>query len=375
MPFIPQYNGGLLGQAGTILNSGIQGGLLAYDQYKQRQQQNDQFKSTQELQKQKQAADLVEKNLEVDPATNQVRKNFLGQEQDRIAKAENLAASPESEQQRAMVSAALKGAGRDDIANAITDQTTGAQARAIHDQYKKDIEEGYGLKKARIMGDTRINLKEMITPQAQDRIQNAANAKYDSKMAPFENTVQSANRADEIINRIKNGELKSTPTLATDLAASMGSMFNNGKAATVYGMSHSNIDSLEGRFHKLEGYLTGNAVDTLPQGQLEQLQKDIQSLRGSYLKGHETAYKSWIKGMSESVKPKLDERFNEFRQLSNPGQEQQGPQGLVPQGMVPRGMLSAPAPQPSGASVGPHGPSVTQGGHTFVWNPQSQKYE
>jgi hypothetical protein len=142
-----------------------------------------------------------------------------------------------------------------------------------------------------------------------------ANDKYRKEMAPYEGTIQAANRANEIIDKIKAGKLKSTPTLATDLSSAVGSMFNQGKGATVYSMSHADMDSMQKRASTILGFLSGDAVDTLPVGQLDQLQKDIQSLRGAYLDGHDVAYNSFREGLPDRVKEKLDARFNKFRSM------------------------------------------------------------
>lgn len=152
--------------------------------------------------------------------------------------------------------------------------------------------------------------------QRQIRTQSSANNDYSREMKPFENTILAANRAHEIVERIKKGELKSTPTLSLDLSNALASMFNNGKAATVYGAEHSKLSSLEGDAAARYGYTAGKAVNTLAPQQLDQLDKDILALRDEYSTAHKGVYDSWKEGIDPSLLPALDKRFSKFRETS-----------------------------------------------------------
>jgi hypothetical protein len=174
---------------------------------------------------------------------------------------------------------------------------------------------------------TRLNIMDSARTEKNEI---AVNKDYQKNLGPYESTIQAANRAQHIIEQIRNGELKSTPTLRNDLNAAVGSMFNNGKGATVYSMSHSDQDSLFANIKQKVGYLSGQAVDTLPEGQLEQLNKDIDSLKSSYLDAHDVAYQSWREGVPDRVREKLDSRFNKFREMASgkAPAEQTGGSGL-----------------------------------------------
>lgn len=142
--------------------------------------------------------------------------------------------------------------------------------------------------------------------------QNAANDLVDGKLAPFENSVQSANSVLEIIKRIQNGELKSTPTLAQDLATKMASTFNNGKAATVSGTEGSKLSSLAGDTAQRWGYIDGKAVNTITPDQLNQMAKDFGALKDNAADGYNSFYSSYRLGMDPSVLPGIDKRVNSF---------------------------------------------------------------
>ena len=147
----------------------------------------------------------------------------------------------------------------------------------------------------------------------QDRLQNSANAQYTATMKNTESALQSADRVNNIIGHISSKELKATPQLAGDLSAALASMFNGGKPATVHGMSQQEFDTMWGRSQNLYGKLTGNAVDTITSAQLDQLSKDMMAMKKQYTAQHEQQYKSFASGMADSVKPKLDERYNAFK--------------------------------------------------------------
>lgn len=158
-----------------------------------------------------------------------------------------------------------------------------------------------------------LDARNKFSERRNDRADNQA---YSKELSPYENTIMSANRAQEIISKIKSGELKSTPTLRNDLNAALGSMFNNGKGATVYGMSHSDQSSLEGRINAGLGYVTGTAQDTIPESMLDQLDKDVSSLKGAFLEGHRQKYESFREGLSPDAVEKLNNRFNKFRETA-----------------------------------------------------------
>lgn len=150
----------------------------------------------------------------------------------------------------------------------------------------------------------------------QEKTDLNANGKYTNELKPYEATIQSANRADNIINDIKNGGLKSTKLLSTDLSAALGSMFNNGKGATVYSMGHAEVNTAYGTINNFVQKYSGKPMNTIPPEMLDQVQKDVQALRDSYSQAHEAAYASFREGLPERVQPALDNRFNKFREKS-----------------------------------------------------------
>lgn len=162
--------------------------------------------------------------------------------------------------------------------------------------------------KAEAMGQA---AKIRVGPQ-NVRNESDANKQYKSEIVPFENAITSSNRVLGIIDKIKSGELMSTPTLATDLGAAMGQAFNNGKAATVYQQSHANIGTAEGNFNSKYGYILSKPVNTIPQPILDQMQKDFVALRDEYSEARSNNYNSFKEGLDPSLRGNLDRRFGSF---------------------------------------------------------------
>lgn len=148
--------------------------------------------------------------------------------------------------------------------------------------------------------------------QRKIKTQSAANNDYTRIMAPYDNTIIASNRVKELISKIRQGGLKSTPTLGNDLSVALASMFNNGKAATVYGQEHNTLDSMAASAAKRYGWVSGEPVNTITPAQLDQLDKDVQALADEYKSSRAGVYNSWKQGIDESLQPKLDQRFSTF---------------------------------------------------------------
>lgn len=144
-----------------------------------------------------------------------------------------------------------------------------------------------------------------------------ANAAYDQKFRPFDDTINKANQVLGIIQRIKDGDLKSTPTLATDLSNSLGAMFASGRV-TVSGSEHASagIQSLEGSANSRYGWISGKPMNSITKPQLDQLQKDVQASKDEYNRARSQTFNSWSRGPGVSnsdIAPQLKDRFDAFQ--------------------------------------------------------------
>jgi hypothetical protein len=161
-----------------------------------------------------------------------------------------------------------------------------------------------------------INAKaKATTPGASaDRNLLRASGMYHTEMGNTEDQLLAANRVNALVQGITAGDLKGTSQLKSDLSGALASMLNQGKPATVYGMSHQEFDSAYGRAQKALGFLTGETNDTITQPQLEQLAKDVDALKNEYSIQHTAKFNAFNSGLPDGIKPKMLERYNTFRQ-------------------------------------------------------------
>lgn len=182
-------------------------------------------------------------------------------------------------------------------------------------------------------------------PVAKDRLQLQANQKYEQTMHNTESQLYAANRVSKLIGGIKSGDLVGTSQLKSDLSGALASMLNNGKTATVYGMSHQDFNSAYGDVQKMYGYLTGETPGTITDEQLNQLGKDIQALRKEYELQHSVTFNSFTKGLPDSVTPKLVDRYNYFRNSMVDSSPESRPNKVVKSGGIDVDMVSVISPE------------------------------
>lgn len=149
-----------------------------------------------------------------------------------------------------------------------------------------------------------------------DRNQVNVSGQYNQTVKPLEDVMTSANRVRAIIDRIKSGELKSTPTLTTDLSMALAGMLNKGAAATVSGSENAGaaMQSLAGSAATKYGFVAGQPMNSVTPAQLDQLDKDVGALRGEYSAARKNVFGSWIQGMPQQFQPGLMNRFNTFKE-------------------------------------------------------------
>lgn len=167
-----------------------------------------------------------------------------------------------------------------------------------------------------------------------------ANRQYKSEIGPAESAMYQASRANDIINKIQSGDLKSTKTLAADLDSAQASLLGGGKPSTVYGQQAVHMDDVYSRAHNAIQFLTANPQDTQSPAKLEQLKKDVKALNDFYGDQHKKQYSSFRQGIDPTIREHLDERYKMHREnmgldheIMEPGQQQQ--QAAPPQAAAP----------------------------------------
>lgn len=181
------------------------------------------------------------------------------------------------------------------------------------------------------MQGQRLDMQGQRMAQTNAKTEMQANKQYAGEMGKMETQLLGSKKALSLVEKIKSGNLKSTSQLRSDLSAALGSLVNQGQPATVFSMSHQDFDSAWGRMQQAKQFLTGNTVDSMTKPQLQQLELDIKAISNELSEQHQTKYESFKEGLPDQFKPKLDNRFNKFRQGV----------GLMPTGIVPTGLVGA----------------------------------
>lgn len=172
-----------------------------------------------------------------------------------------------------------------------------------------------------------------------DRNQVNVSGQYNQTVKPLEDVMTSANRVQAIISRIKNGELKSTPTLTTDLSMALAGMLNKGAAATVSGSENAGaaMQSMAGEAATKYGFVAGQPMNSVTPAQLDQLDKDVGALKGEYSSARKNVFGSWIQGMPTQFQPGLMNRFNTFKEDTSAPQVAQhlgAPAAMAPEDLA-----------------------------------------
>lgn len=190
--------------------------------------------------------------------------------------------------------------------------------------------------RANLVNDRFTKTFEARNALSQDKFAQQQVDRYGKQQKQNEGTLAAATRASHIMDEIKSGGLKSTPTLMTDLNGTLASMFAGGAKPTVYGMSHQEQQSLYNRMQKAMAYVTSDSLDTMPEAQLDQLHKDINALQQSYQIQHERTFKQFQASAPDNAKPLIEENYKTFRnQYGLPVDSSQNQQ----QGAAPGGGL------------------------------------
>ncbi len=187
-----------------------------------------------------------------------------------------------------------------------------------------------------------------------------AASQYGNEMGDTENQLLQGQKALGIINTLKTqnpndpNAIKSSKQLSGDLSASLASMLNQGKPATVFGMQQQEFDSAWGRIQHALQFTSGNTRNSITPDMLNQLGIDINAVKGEIGKQHQIKYDSLKSSLPPQYTGGIDQRFHTFRQgigLEAPPQ-QQAPAGAAT-GIVDPGLVRGGPGLVTGAAQAP----------------------
>lgn len=166
--------------------------------------------------------------------------------------------------------------------------------------------------------DVGLQGKELMANAMSNRVNTTGasqwSRQYKSEIGPAESALNQANRANDIIGKIQDGDLKSTKTLAADLDSAQASLLGGGKPSTVYGQQAVHMDDVYSRAANTMQFLTANPQDTQSPAKLEQLKKDVAALSEFYSKQHEQQYNAFRQKAPEQFRDRLDSSYQMFRE-------------------------------------------------------------
>lgn len=151
------------------------------------------------------------------------------------------------------------------------------------------------------------------SPQAA-RVQNQVNSQYQSTMKGWEGALQASDMLQKTIDDVDLGKLNASKNVRGELNAKIASLIGGGKPSTVFGTKSVEQDSLYQDFMDKVNKITGEAGNTLTDGQWNQIKKEVHSFRDSNAKMHEDAYMSMREAIHENYRSGIDNRFSKFRQ-------------------------------------------------------------
>lgn len=178
------------------------------------------------------------------------------------------------------------------------------------------------LKAAQIRANATVQASQNRSQNMQVRNQLQANRQYAQELGPLENGLQQANKAEQLVREIQQGGLQGNKSLRSDLSATLASLVNQGRAATVFGQHSTEFNSLYASAKDAMNYLQGTASNTIPPAQLEQLMKDVSAMKDIYAQQHAIKFNSFLQGVPTQFQAPLQNRFDSFSQAISGGKDQ-----------------------------------------------------
>lgn len=139
-----------------------------------------------------------------------------------------------------------------------------------------------------------------------------ADKRYQDTVGKSEDAILSARRAGDIIDKISAGDLKSTPALATELQSQLATLFAAKANPTVYGVSHMENNSAFKKLNQYEGFLSGDAINTITPQQLQQMKLDVGAMETEISKQRAIKVSQAKAGMSGKLKDIFQAKADAF---------------------------------------------------------------
>lgn len=212
--------------------------------------------------------------------------------------------------------------------------------------------------------------------------QNAIKAQQTANSDPVLKTyVQRADGAQKILNLMdaaEKGDVKSNQALLGQLNAEISRLETGSQSPGLGSAEKTEMNDAAAKYHDLLDTLSGNVTGVDLSKKFAQARAMVKDLGGSYMNQIDNRMGYLKAGAQDDQLPIFDAKHKQI---------QYAYKGLIPQSK-PQGSQSAQSdsgqsgdkgysviPEANAGAAGPHGATVYQNGHTYMWNPASKRYE
>jgi hypothetical protein len=212
--------------------------------------------------------------------------------------------------------------------------------------------------------------------------QNAIKAQQTANGDPVLKTyVQRADGAQKILNLMdaaEKGDVKSNQALLGQLNAEISRLETGSQSPGLGAAEKTEMNDAAAKYHDLLDTISGNVTGVDLSKKFAQARAMVKDLGGSYMNQIDNRMGYLKAGAQDDQLPIFDAKHKQI---------QYAYKGLIPQSK-PQGSQSAQSdsgqsgdkgysviPEANAGAEGPHGATVYQNGHTYMWNPASKRYE
>lgn len=326
-PYMPQPNGGLLGQFSALAGAGID----AWDKNRRYQQEVN-------LQKQQQQAGLLSKGLMTDPETGEVKRTPEADTAYKQQTALSDAGSPESIRKRNSLKAALSVI-HPDLPKAITDDMTGNEAQGYFDQVKPMVSGEYNVKaKAAGVDISNRRLQASNEKAAQQSVNK------DTILSTYSQRADGAKKILNLMTAAEKGDFKSNQAMLGQLNAEISRLETGSQSPGLNAAEKTEMQDSAAKFHDVLDTLTGNVTGVDLSQKFAQAKGMVKDLGNSYLdqinNRHDFLKAAALPGTEHIFDAKKAQHEKAYGSAF-----QSEPSGLVPKGMISGGAQVSPQDQ------------------------------
>jgi hypothetical protein len=130
-----------------------------------------------------------------------------------------------------------------------------------------------------------INQADQRLGLTKDRLSNivdtSGNNLFSKSTAPYTQSLDSANRLEDVLKKIKSGDLIGSSNVAASINNDMAQLLTGSKSTAVSDRQHAEIQALESTWNKIKGFASSKPTDVIPKVYLDQYENELNILKES----------------------------------------------------------------------------------------------